>query len=141
MERLGLMRKELLFSVTAKDFIIQTFRGSGKGGQHRNVTDSAVRLIHRESGAVGEAQDERSQWQNKRLAFKRCIETNTFKVWHAQKVKALSGQKTIAQLVEEEMAPEKLRSEQLVNGKWEPYKDERQFRGNRGQGANDERNL
>ena len=65
------MKKELLFSITKKDFEVQTFRSGGKGGQHQNKTDSGVRIIHRASGAVGESRSERSQLVNKRLALKR----------------------------------------------------------------------
>lgn len=50
--------KELLFSLTKKDFRIETFRSGGKGGQHQNKTDSGVRIVHLESGAVGESREE-----------------------------------------------------------------------------------
>lgn len=76
------MEKQLLFSLTAKDFVIDTFRSSGKGGQHVNTTDSAVRIRHLPSGAMATAQDERSQHTNKRRAFERLVETKEFKVWH-----------------------------------------------------------
>ena len=72
--------RELLFSVTRDDFTIQTFRAGGKGGQKQNKTDSGVRCIHNASGAVGEGRDERSQLQNKKNAFKRCIASPKFKV-------------------------------------------------------------
>jgi protein subunit release factor B len=72
--------KEKVLSVTLKDCDVQTKRGHGKGGQHRNTRDTAVKIVHRASGAVGEAQDERSQLQNKRLAFRRMAESNKFKV-------------------------------------------------------------
>ena len=72
--------REKILSVTLKDCDVQTKRGSGKGGQNRNKRDTAVRLVHRASGAVGEAQDERSQLQNKRLAFRRMAESDRFKV-------------------------------------------------------------
>lgn len=64
----------LLFSVTVKDCEVQTFRAGGKGGQNQNKRDTGVRIIHHPSGARGEARDERSQLQNKRLAFKRMAE-------------------------------------------------------------------
>lgn len=73
--------REPLFSVTRSDFDWHTQRGRGAGGQHRNKTDSAVRCVHRASGAVGYAEDDRSQHQNRKLAWKRCIETPVFQAW------------------------------------------------------------
>jgi len=73
--------REKLFSLTAKDFDWAFYRGSGKGGQHRNKTDSAVRCTYKASGAVATAQDERSQRRNKVMAFKRVAETDLFREW------------------------------------------------------------
>lgn len=79
------MSKKLLFSITKKDFRVDTFRSGGKGGQKQNKTDSGVRITHLDSGAVGESREERSQLQNKKNAFRRLVESDRFKVWHKLK--------------------------------------------------------
>lgn len=119
-------KPQLLFSVTKKDFRIDTFRAGGKGGQNQNKTESGVRITHIESGAVGEARDSRDQHSNKAAAFKRLVESKKFKNWHRLKTAFMmqgiqDGAKELERRVEEQMQPQHLRVDvKDDNDRWMP---------------------
>lgn len=52
-----------------EDVSEHTYRGSGAGGQHRNKTDSCVRLVHHPTGVTVHATESRSQWENRQAAW------------------------------------------------------------------------
>lgn len=69
--------------VNPQDLRIEAFRGSGPGGQHRNTTDSAIRIIHVPTGIMATSQNQKSQHQNKAVAMQ--ILQNKLKSSQAQK--------------------------------------------------------
>jgi protein subunit release factor B len=95
--------RQKVFSVTISDCEIQTFRAGGKGGQNQNKTESGVRIIHPPSGARGESREERSQLQNKRNAFRRMGQSETFKKWAKAQVARLIEVQTGEGWVKEEV--------------------------------------
>lgn len=104
-------KRKLLFSLTKKDFTIQTFRAGGAGGQNQNKVESGVRIIHPASGARGEARDSRKQLTNKKTAFRRLIDSKKFQDWH--KIECARRLGTIEAKVNEQMQDHNLKIEYL----------------------------
>lgn len=122
------MPRELLFSVTRNDLRMDTFRAGGKGGQKQNKTDSGVRFTHAPSGAVGESREARTQLENKRLAFKRLVESSKFEAWRRREAARLlvsaeerqREEERIQRRVAEALRPENIKVEALGPHGWEP---------------------
>jgi DUF438 domain-containing protein len=111
--------KQLLFSLTKKDFKVDFYIGSGKGGQNRNKVETACRITHKESGAVCCCEEERSQLQNKNKAFKRLVKSDKFLNWHKIQVARALGQIVSEKdWVENQMQEKNIRFEIRVNNKW-----------------------
>ena len=110
--------RELLFSVTKKDFEINYFSGTGPGGQNRNKVQNCVRLRHPESGASSVGQSSRDRQENLREAFKNLINTYEFKSWHTRKTQEILTGKTIEEKVKESMRSENLKVECREGNKW-----------------------
>lgn len=63
------MKEEI--HLTAKDFTVQWYSGTGKGGQHRNKHQNCCRIIHKASGLKAQGTESRERTANQRLAFTR----------------------------------------------------------------------
>lgn len=120
--------KQLVLSLSKEkgDFVVETFRSGGKGGQHQNKTDSGVRIIHPASGAVGESRTERSQLTNKKYAFRRLTESPVFKNWLRVEIARRTGAlKDLDKEVDTLMQENNIKTEVQVDGKWVTVTDER----------------
>lgn len=112
--------RELLFSVTRKDLVITPYKGSGNGGQNRNVRLTACRIHHPDSGVTSQAEEHRTFDQNRKAAFVRLTQDAKFRFWMAQTRKTLMGMPSVDELVAEQMKEQNLRVEVKVGGRWTP---------------------
>jgi len=112
------MEREKMVSVTAADCRWDYYRGSGAGGQKRNKTSNCVRCTHEPSGAVGKAEDGRSQVHNKRMAFRRMAESEPFRRWLRLECARRVGElDQIEKRVDKSLSND-VRTEVQVDGKW-----------------------
>ena len=112
------MNRELLFSITKKDFDLHWFSGTGAGGQSRNKNQMCLRLSHSASGASATGQSSKSRAANQREAFNALIEHPKFKTWINRKIFESLENETIEEKVKKQLHPKNLKIEGKENGKW-----------------------
>ncbi len=85
-----LIKKDEDIEISKDDLKIDTYRSSGAGGQHVNVTDSAVRITHMPTNTVVSCQDERSQLLNRQSAMQ-ILRSKLFEIEQQKKKDEIEG--------------------------------------------------
>lgn len=112
-----------VFSVTAADCEWSYTRGTGKGGQKKNKTNSAVHCMHRPSGAHSYSEASRSQAENRRDAFVKMAESEKFRQWNRLELMRRLGMiDAIDRQIEHELA-HNIKLEVRIDGKWTEVKE------------------
>ena len=115
------MTRELVLRVTIDDCEVQTFRCGKHGGQRGDKKDTGVRIVHPPSGAVGESREERSQIQNKKIAFGRMAKTKEFQLWNRMTAMKYPS---IDEVVREQLEEKNLVIEgKDSRGRWSPINE------------------
>lgn len=118
MVKTKIKNKELLFSLTKKDFRFDYYKGEGAGGQKKNKTENCCRCTHIASKATAKSEKGRSKEFNKKEAFRKVTETKEFLKWINLEASKVTGELSKIENKIEKTLREDIKTEIKINGKW-----------------------